>query len=97
MAVYFVYNSNSVTLVLLALAFSAFPTTLGESRPFVNTTSRFYVGIPDAQNEVDVFKGIRFASAAKRIDPSTPISNASPGLQSAIAFGADCPQLTFLL
>ncbi|KAJ7020942.1 hypothetical protein C8F04DRAFT_930046, partial [Mycena alexandri] len=60
----------------------------------VNTTSGFYVGVHDAQNEVDVFLGIRFAEAPlARFTPTTPISEAPEVPQTALAFGADCPQL----
>ncbi|KAJ6559910.1 alpha/beta-hydrolase [Mycena capillaripes] len=77
---------------LLALAFSTFPIALGAG-PFVNTTSGFYVGVHDAQNHVDVFMGIPFALASTRFAPAIPIANPRAGLQSAIAFDADCPQL----
>ncbi|KAJ7016402.1 Alpha/Beta hydrolase protein [Mycena alexandri] len=79
---------------LLFLAVSVLPTVLGGTGPAVNTTSGFYVGVHDAQNEVDVFLGLRFAKAPlARFTPTTPISEAPEGPQTALAFGADCPQL----
>ncbi|KAJ7478209.1 alpha/beta-hydrolase, partial [Mycena latifolia] len=64
----------------------------------VNTSSGSYVGVHDAQTEVDAFKGIRFASLPpKRFTPTTPVSKAPEGLQTADAFGADCPQLATIL
>ncbi|KAJ6585587.1 Alpha/Beta hydrolase protein [Mycena capillaripes] len=88
---------DSPQRALLALAFSVFPTALGGTGPFVNTTSGFYAGVHDAQNHVDVFMGIPYALASKRFAPAIPIANPPTGLQSAIAFGADCPQLPALL
>ncbi|KAJ7478211.1 Alpha/Beta hydrolase protein [Mycena latifolia] len=79
---------------LVLLAFTTFPTAFGGAGPIVHTSSGSYVGVHDAQNEVDAFKGIRFASPPpKRFTPATPISEAPVGLQTAGAFGADCPQL----
>ncbi|KAJ7143745.1 Alpha/Beta hydrolase protein [Mycena epipterygia] len=81
------------SLVLLAL--SPLPIALGGTGPLVNTSSGSYVGVHDAQNEVDVFKGIRFASPpTRRFTPATPVSKAPEGPQPAGAFGADCPQLS---
>ncbi|KAJ6530861.1 alpha/beta-hydrolase, partial [Mycena vulgaris] len=84
------------SLELVLLAFSLFPTAFGTG-PIVNTSSGPYVGVHDAQNEVDVFKGVRFASPPGRFTPATPISKAPERLQTAGAFGADCPQLPTLL
>ncbi|KAJ7720975.1 Alpha/Beta hydrolase protein [Mycena maculata] len=77
---------------LILLTLSQFSTALCGSGPVVNTTSGSYVGVHDTQNEVDVFKGIRFASPPARFTPATPISNAPISPQSAVAFGNDCPQ-----
>ncbi|KAJ6570615.1 Alpha/Beta hydrolase protein [Mycena vulgaris] len=76
----------------LLLTLSLLPSTLGSSGPIVNTSSGSYIGVHDAQNNVDVFKGIRFASPPKRFTPAAPIATVPEGLQSAVAFGADCPQ-----
>ncbi|KAJ7494230.1 alpha/beta-hydrolase [Mycena galericulata] len=85
------FNFNS--LVLQALAFSPINlTALAETGPLVNTSSGSYVGVHDVQNEVDVFRGIRFVSPAARFTPATPISIAPEGTQTAAEFGADCPQ-----
>ncbi|KAJ7131854.1 alpha/beta-hydrolase [Mycena crocata] len=70
---------------------------LARAGPLANTSSGSYVGFHDAQNEVDVFKGIRFALPPMRFTPATPISKAPKNLQSAVAFGSDCPQLPALL
>ncbi|KAJ7906608.1 Alpha/Beta hydrolase protein [Mycena leptocephala] len=82
---------------LVLLAFSLFPTALGVTGPIANTSSGFYVGVHDDQNEVDAFKGIRFAFPSTRFTPATPISKALDGPQTAVAFGDDCPQLPVLL
>jgi hypothetical protein len=82
---------------LVLLAFSLFPTALGVTGPTANTSSGFYVGVHDEQNEVDAFKGIRFAFPSTRFTPATPISKALDGPQTAVAFGDDCPQLPVLL
>ncbi|KAJ7478234.1 Alpha/Beta hydrolase protein [Mycena latifolia] len=83
---------------LVLLAFTLFPTALGGAGPVVHTSSGSYVGVHDAQSEVDVFKGIRFASPPpKRFTPAAPISETPVGLQNAGAFGADCPQLPTIL
>ncbi|KAJ7822533.1 Alpha/Beta hydrolase protein [Mycena olivaceomarginata] len=76
----------------LLLTLSLLPSTLGSSGPIVSTSTGSYIGVHDAQNNVDVFKGIRFASPPKRFTPAAPIATAPDGLQSAVAFGADCPQ-----
>ncbi|KAJ7910548.1 Alpha/Beta hydrolase protein [Mycena leptocephala] len=81
---------------LVLLAFSLFPTALGLTGPVANTSSGFYVGVHDEQNEVDIFKGIRFAFPSARFTPATPISKALNGPQTAVAFGDDCPQLPAL-
>ncbi|KAJ6450776.1 alpha/beta-hydrolase [Mycena sanguinolenta] len=60
--------------------------------PIVNTTSGSYIGTSDTTNAVDTFLGIRFASAPARFTPAAPIVTQPNGLQSARAFGADCPQ-----
>jgi carboxylesterase type B len=84
------YLQDSFKFILLTL--SLLPSTLGSGGPIVNTSSGSYIGVYDAQNTVDVFKGIRFASPPKRFTPAAPITTAPEGLQSAVAFGADCPQ-----
>ncbi|KAF7344804.1 Alpha/beta-hydrolase [Mycena venus] len=76
----------------LLLKLSLLPATLGSRGPIVNTTSGSYIGVHDADNNVDVFKGIRYASPPKRFTPAAPIATKPKGLQSAVAFGADCPQ-----
>ncbi|KAJ7904048.1 alpha/beta-hydrolase [Mycena leptocephala] len=81
---------DSFKFILLTL--SLLPSTLGSGGPIVSTSSGSYIGVHDAQNTVDVFKGIRFASPPKRFTPAAPITTAPEGLQSAVAFGADCPQ-----
>ncbi|KAJ6526536.1 Alpha/Beta hydrolase protein [Mycena vulgaris] len=77
-------------VVLLALP--VFPTALGKTGPVVNTSSGSYIGVRDSQNQVDAFKGIRFASLATRFEPTTPVINTPDGPQSALSFAADCPQ-----
>ncbi|KAF7360074.1 Carboxylic ester hydrolase [Mycena venus] len=83
------------SLAILLAGLTQFPTALGGIGPVADTSSGSYVGIHDAQNEVDVFLGIRFASppSARFLPTITPITNVPEGLQSAAAFGADCPQL----
>ncbi|KAJ7129900.1 Alpha/Beta hydrolase protein [Mycena crocata] len=83
-------QSLFVLSVSIIPAVLAVPTSL--EGPIVNTSSGHYVGVHDSQNEVDVFMGIRFASPAARFTPATPIAKAPEGLQSAVAFGDDCPQ-----
>lgn len=89
----------SLVTTLLAVSPYGFSTTLKGTGPIVNTTSGSYVGVHDAQNFVDIFKGVRFASPPTRFTPATPIqvANAPEGPQSAAAFGADCPQPTRLV
>jgi hypothetical protein len=82
---------------LSLLGLSLFSTVLGKTGPLVTTSSGSYLGVRDAQNEVEVFKGIRFASRPTRFTPATPPSRPPAGVQSAAAFGADCPQLPTLL
>ena len=60
--------------------------------PIVNTTSGSYIGASDTTNAVDIFFGIRFASPPSRFILAAPIVNPPNVLQSALAFGADCPQ-----
>ncbi|KAJ7304674.1 alpha/beta-hydrolase [Mycena albidolilacea] len=79
------------------LGLSILSNGLGETGPVFVTSAGFYVGVHDAQNQVDVFKGIRFASPPARFTPATPLSNPSAGAQSAAAFGSDCPQLPTIL
>ncbi|KAJ7169328.1 alpha/beta-hydrolase [Mycena crocata] len=66
--------------------------TQGKSGPIINTSSGSYVGVNDAQNGVDSFKGIRYAAPPTRFAPAVPFSKAPQGVQSAVAFGQDCPQ-----
>ncbi|KAJ7732153.1 Alpha/Beta hydrolase protein [Mycena metata] len=83
---------------LIFLAVSVLPTALGSTGPAVNTTSGFYIGVHDTQNEVDVFLGLRFAQAPlARFTPATPVLKAPEVPHKAIAFGADCPQLPTLM
>ncbi|KAJ7798708.1 Alpha/Beta hydrolase protein [Mycena olivaceomarginata] len=82
---------------LSLLGLSLLSTVLGKTGPLVATSSGCYLGVHDAQNEVEVFKGIRFASRPTRFTPATPASSPPAGVQSAAAFGADCPQLPTLL
>ncbi|KAJ7225054.1 alpha/beta-hydrolase [Mycena haematopus] len=82
---------------LAVLALSSFSTAVGTTGPVVNTSSGSYVGVSDTANKVDIFQGIRFASPPVRFTPAAPISNPPSGLQTAVAFGADCPQLPTLL
>lgn len=79
------------------LGLSLISNGLGETGPVVVTSAGSYVGVHDAQNQVDVFKGIRFASPPARFTPATPLSDPSAGAQSAAAFGSDCPQLPSIL
>ncbi|KAJ6496255.1 alpha/beta-hydrolase [Mycena sanguinolenta] len=60
--------------------------------PIANTTSGSYIGASDMTNAVETFFGIRFASPPARFTPATPIVNPPNIPQSALAFGADCPQ-----
>ncbi|KAJ7131846.1 alpha/beta-hydrolase [Mycena crocata] len=83
------YNS------LLILTYSLLPTALANAGPIVNTSSGSYIGVHDTKNDVDVFKGIRFASTPARFTPAEPISNAPKNLQNATMFGHDCPQPPF--
>ncbi|KAJ7135369.1 Alpha/Beta hydrolase protein [Mycena crocata] len=92
----FLYSPLFVLSSILTPTVLGFPSTTGGSGPLVNTSSGSYVGIHDAQNKIDVFKGIRFASPPARFTPATPILKAE-GLQSAVAFGDDCPQFPELL
>ncbi|KAJ7183610.1 Alpha/Beta hydrolase protein [Mycena filopes] len=80
------------SLVLAALSSILLPAVLGG--PTVKTTSGVYVGVHDAQNEVDVFLGLRFADAPlARFTPAQRVSKTPKGPQAADAFGDDCPQL----
>ncbi|KAJ7254287.1 Alpha/Beta hydrolase protein [Mycena rebaudengoi] len=87
-----------VTVLLAVYPYGSSPALKGTG-PIVNTTSGSYVGVHDAQNFVDVFKGLRFVSPPTRFTPAMPIrvTNAPEGPQSAAAFGADCPQPTRLV
>ncbi|KAJ6489004.1 alpha/beta-hydrolase [Mycena sanguinolenta] len=77
----------TLVLSLLSAAVGATP-----DGPIVNTSSGSYIGASDTTNAVDTFFGIRFASLPARFTPATPIANPPNVLQSALAFGADCPQ-----
>ncbi|KAF8187865.1 Alpha/Beta hydrolase protein [Mycena galopus ATCC 62051] len=83
------------SIVLLALSSSS--AALAAVGPVVNTTSGSYIGVNDAANATDVFKGIRFASSPLRFMPAAPILNPPNHTQMAVVFGADCPQLTTIL
>jgi hypothetical protein len=79
---------------LVVLGFSPLLTASHLARPIANTSSGSYVGFYDAQNQVDRFLGLRFASPpTQRFTPTIPVSSATKGLQNATTFGADCPQL----
>ncbi|KAJ7808742.1 Alpha/Beta hydrolase protein [Mycena olivaceomarginata] len=79
---------------LVVLGFSPLLTAFHLARPIANTSSGSYVGFYDAQNQVDRFLGLRFASPpTQRFTPTIPVSSAPKGLQNATTFGADCPQL----
>ncbi|KAF7364315.1 Alpha/beta-hydrolase [Mycena sanguinolenta] len=82
----------SYTLVALALFSLPAAVKATPDGPVVNTTSGSYIGARDTANVVDTFFGIRFASPPARFTPAAPVSNAPNGLQSALAFGDDCPQ-----
>lgn len=82
---------NSFNFLLVG-ALALLPSTLGSGGPIISTSSGSYVGVHDAQNDIDVFKGIRYVSPPERFTPATPIAPVPAGVQSALAFGADCPQ-----
>ncbi|KAJ6496288.1 alpha/beta-hydrolase [Mycena sanguinolenta] len=77
----------TLALFLLSAAVGATP-----DGPVVNTSSGSYIGASDTTNAVDTFFGIRFAFPPARFTPATPIVNPPNVLQTALAFGADCPQ-----
>ncbi|KAF7364316.1 Alpha/beta-hydrolase [Mycena sanguinolenta] len=83
----FRYALTAVALTSLSVAVEAAP-----DGPVVNTTSGSYIGASDTANAIDTFFGIRFASRPARFTPATPVANPPSGLQSALAFGSDCPQ-----
>ncbi|KAJ6567906.1 Alpha/Beta hydrolase protein [Mycena vulgaris] len=67
---------------VLLLALPAFPTALEKTGPVVSTSSGSYIGVRDSQNQVDAFKGIRFASHAARFEPTAPVANMPAGAGS---------------
>ncbi|KAF8211398.1 alpha/beta-hydrolase [Mycena galopus ATCC 62051] len=82
---------------LALLAPSPFVAASAAAGPVVNTSSGSYIGVSDAANGTDIFKGIRFASPPTRFAPAAAISSPPDGLQPAVAFGADCPQFPSIL
>ncbi|KAK6974321.1 carboxylic ester hydrolase [Favolaschia claudopus] len=80
------------SLTVLATCF-VLPNLVIGFQPTVHTSSGTYIGVHDAQNNLDAFLGMRFASPpVARFLPAaqTVVSNST---QSATSFGADCPQL----
>ncbi|KAK7026258.1 Alpha/Beta hydrolase protein [Favolaschia claudopus] len=80
----------SFLLLSLTLPFLAAQTT---DPPTVHTTSGTYIGFSHPHNALDVFLGIRFASPPSARFLPTMSTSPAAYKQSALSFGADCPQL----
>ncbi|KAK7014014.1 Alpha/beta-hydrolase [Favolaschia claudopus] len=80
--------------LFLAISLSAIlvSSTASSTPPVINTSSGTYVGLYDAANGTDVFKGIRYAAPPKRFTQAMPILKAPKETQSALEFGNDCAQ-----
>ncbi|KAF7364317.1 Alpha/beta-hydrolase [Mycena sanguinolenta] len=82
-----------LTLAVLSLYLLFTSVDASPDGPIINTTFGSYIGASDTANAIDTFFGIRFTSPPARFTPAIPIANPPSGLQSALAFGSDCPQL----
>ncbi|KAK7040538.1 Alpha/beta-hydrolase [Favolaschia claudopus] len=86
----------------LLLALMLLPGGVFAKTPIANTSSGTYIGLHDAQNRIDVFKGIRYAGPAQRFAPPTPMTSSNVSFvdleaKDALEFGDDCPQPPILV